>query len=68
MKYVIKTFQLKTNEKLRNYVFKIKESNKSILRKGFFASIKGELCSTKRHVSNEERQVKIEYRLIKIFF
>ena len=44
MKYVIKTFQKKKYEELRKYLFKIKEFNETILGKGFFTSLKGELA------------------------
>ena len=44
-------------EKLRNYLFKMKELNKIVLGKGLFASIKGKLCLTKGHLSNQEEQV-----------
>ena len=48
-------------EKLRKYLFKIKEFNENILGKGFITSIKGgELCLTKGHLGNQEGQVKVE--------
>ena len=45
VKYVIKIFQTKKDEKLRNCLFKLKriDSNKKGIREGIFASIKGHL-------------------------
>ena len=55
-------------EKLRKYLFKIKEFNENILGKKFFTSIKWELCLTKGWLGNQEGQVKIKYLLIRICF
>ena len=63
----LKTFQ-KKKEKLKKYLFEIKEFNENILRTRFFTSIKGELCVTKGHLGNQEGQVTIEYPLIRICF
>ena len=60
----LKTFQ-KKKEKLKKYLFEIKEFNENILGTRFFTSIKGELCLTKGHLGNQERQVTIEYPLIR---
>ena len=43
VKYVIEIFQAKKNEKLRNYLFKMKELSKTVFGKDLFISIKEHL-------------------------
>ena len=38
----------------------MKELNKNVLDEGLFASINGQLCSTKGHLGNQEWQVEVE--------
>ena len=49
------------NEKLRNYLFQMKELNEVVLGKGLFVSIEGQLSLTKGHMSDQEGEVEIEY-------
>ena len=51
-------------EKSRNYLFNMKEMNKSVLGKGLMASIKWKLCLTKGQLCNQEGQVEFKYPLI----
>ena len=51
-------------EKLRKYLFKMKESNKVVLGKWLFASLKGKICLTKGHLCNQEGHMKTEYFFI----
>ena len=48
-------------EKLINYVFEMKELNEIALGKGLFAPIKGQRCTRKGHLGNQERHVKVKY-------
>ena len=57
---MIKIFQTKKIEKLRNYLFKMKEFSQIALGKKLFVSIKGKLCLTKGHLANPEGQVEIK--------
>ena len=63
-----KNISKKIYEKVRKYLFKMKEFNENILIKRFFTSIKRELCLTKGPLGNQEGQVKIKYPLIRICF
>ena len=38
----------------------MKELDQNVLQKGFFASIKGHLCLTRKHWDNPEGQVEVE--------
>ena len=42
------------NEKLRIYLFKMKEFSQIVFEKGLFVSIKRHLCLTKGHLANPE--------------
>ena len=55
-------------EKLRNYLFKMKESNEAVLGKWHFASIKGQIYLTKRHFSNRKGYMDVEFPLHQKFF
>ena len=46
----------------------MKELNGIALRKGLFASIKGQRCLTKGHLGNQEGHVQAEHPLIKNCF
>ena len=39
----------------------MKELNEIALGKGLFAPIKGQLCTRKGHLGNQERHVKLKY-------
>ena len=51
-----KNISKEKHEKLRNYLFKIKELNKIVPGKWLFASIKGQLYLTKEHLGNQQGQ------------
>ena len=55
-------------EKLRNYLFRMKEFNEIVLEKGLFTLVKGQFCLIKRYLGDKEWQMEIEYPLIRSFF
>ena len=56
----------KKYEKLRNYLFKIKEFSQTVLGKGLYVSIKGYLCLTRGHLANPEGQVEIKFPSLEV--
>ena len=48
-------------DKLRKYLFKLKELNEIVIGKWLFASIKGQLCLIKGRLGNQEGHVEVEY-------
>ena len=50
----------KKYERLTKYLFKMKEFNHTVLKKGIFVSLKGHLCLTNVPLANPEGQVEMK--------